>query len=1002
MALQKDLSLAVQEEIRNACVGELRVDEISRRLYSTDASIYQIMPLGVFFPRIKSDLNAVMEICARHHIPVLPRGSGSSRAGQAIGTALILDLSRFLRDSMHINVEENTASVDPGVNLTALNREAGRFGLTFGPDPASADRATVGGSAANNATGAHSIVYGMFSDHLLEVDVVLADGSTANFSQVTIAEANQIAQNEIPGIQRDLYRAALDIHQDHRDTVRKFWPKVWRRAAGYNLQTLLPWSPVEPPLWQQAWNFQKLDYPPIPVDMINLAPLFAGSEGTLGILSGLTVRLVPLPAAKVLAVKTYASIAAACDATPDLLRLNPSAIELIPGSMIRLARSVPAYAHQVGFVQGEPEALLVLEFSGSEIGEVLHQAQQLGGDTLLAKTSEEQNQVWNVRKMGLGILNSRPGDAKPLAFVEDLVVPVESLGDFAREMDRIMRSHGTTGEFYAHASAGCLHIRPIISLKSSSGVAAMRSIATEAVDLTISMGGAVSGEHGDGLARSEWIERAFGSEIVTLFRKIKLAADPDGLLNPGKILDPLPMDQNLRYGEDYRAITWDSHLDFSSHFGLDGAVEMCNGAGVCRKEDGLMCPSFQVTREEEHSTRGRANLLRLLISGQFSTQQTGEQAVHHALDLCLACKGCKSECPSAVDVAKLKYAFLEKYYSNHRHSLRDLLFARIGELAGLASPLADVVNPLMAVSPGRWLKSHAFHLASERDLPVFASPKTRKAVYAKWQVGGEGKTEAIQTREQVLLLSDAFSHYMHPETEAAALLILNRLGANVQLLKQLGAGRTLISKGYIAEAQQVLKQLVEEIQTLDPQGVLPIVGIEPSEIYTLRDELLDLLPHNRAAVGIAQRSWMLDEFLMRPGKDNVPRIDHLTVQMRIPEAVQVSLHGHCYQKAQPPAKDGGPVGVEATRRMLTQAAFQVQVINSGCCGMAGAFGYEAEHYQVSMEIGDLSLFPAIRETPPETWVSAAGTSCRAQILDGTGRTAIHPLVLMGRLLLEDR
>lgn len=996
------ISLTVQNEIHKTCVGELRLDETSRRLYSTDASIYQITPLGVFFPKIKADLNALMEICSRHHIPVLPRGAGSSLAGQAVGEALIVDMSRFLRDSIQIDVEASKATVDPGVNLTRLNREAARFGLTFGPDPASADRATVGGSAANNATGAHSIVFGMFSDHLLEVEVVLADGSKEIFAPTTILQAAQIAHSSPVSIKRNLYRAALEIRQDYAAIVRERWPRVWRRASGYNLHSLLPWSPVEPPLWHLPWNTQQLPYPPIPAEMINLAPLFAGSEGTLGILSSLTLRLVPRPAAKILAVIAYPSIIAACEATPELLNLEPSAIELIPGSMIRLARSVPAYAHQIGFVQGEPEALLVLEFSGESSNEVLHKAQLLGSDTLLAQTSQDQNQVWNVRKMGLGILNSRAGDAKPLAFVEDLAVPVERLSEFAGEMDAIMRSNGTTGEFYAHASAGCLHIRPILSLKSGSGVAAMRAIATEAVDLVIGLGGAVSGEHGNGLARSEWIKHAYGPEIVGLFRMIKQAADPEGLLNPGKILDPQPMDINLRYGQGYhQADTWESRLDFTRQAGLDGAIEMCNGAGVCRKEDGLMCPSFQATREEEHSTRGRSNLLRLMISGQFSTQQAGEQAVHRALDLCLACKGCKSECPSAVDVAKLKYAFLERYYRNHHHSPRDYLFAYIGSLSRMISPLAGLVNPLMGTTMGRWVKERMLDIAGERKLPEFASPRMRRNLMSRWGIREASGGDNLDGGEHVLLLSDAFSRYIHPETEAAALLILNHLGANVHILPHLGAGRTLISKGFVVECQHVLRRLMGQIQAVDPHSRMPIVGIEPSEIYTLRDELLDLLPGDKYAQEVAERSWMLDEFLVRNGPSHMPRLSTLSEQIRIPAVPEVRLHGHCYQKSQPPVNDGAPVGVEATHRMLTMAGYQVEEIQSGCCGMAGAFGYEAEHFDVSMQVGELSLFPAVRNASQASWIAAAGTSCRSQIQDGTGRTALHPLVLVGRLLVDE-
>jgi FAD/FMN-containing dehydrogenase/Fe-S oxidoreductase len=982
------LSLDFQAEISRRTSGELRLDPVSRMLYSTDASIYQIEPLGVYFPRRVEDLQVVVEICAREHIPVLPRGAGSSLAGQAIGPALILDVSRYLDQKIEINPLERVARVEPGVNLSRLNREAKRHGLHFGPDPASADRATVAGSVANNATGAHSILYGMAGDHLLAVETLLSDGQSARFEAIPLASAEYRSVHAHGTAERAMYQAALEIRQQSAQVIKQNWPSVWRRAAGYAIQYLLPWSPGKPPMWNADWNQANLPYPPVNDGMLNLAPLFAGSEGTLGVITALELRLVPLPDHTILAVRAFPDIESACDATPELLSLSPSAIELIPGSLLRLARSIPAYAHQLSFVQGDPAALLVLEFSGKNPEVIKKQAEKLGDDVFLAVTPEQQQQVWNIRKMGLGILNSRPGGPRPLAFIEDLAVPVERLGEFVRQMNAIMAEHATYAEIYAHASAGCLHIRPVLDLKSPVGIQQLRSIASQAVSLTLNLGGAVSGEHGTGLARSEWLEQAYGVHILTLFRKIKTAADPHGLFNPGKILDAPAMDTNLRYSPGYQTTAWKTRMDFSRHAGLDGAIELCNGAGVCLKDTGVMCPSFQVTREEEHSTRGRANLLRLLISGQFASERLGLHAVHEALDLCLECKGCSSECPSSVDMARLKIEFLHHYHTREPRKVRDFLFAYLPVLARFAHPLAPFINRFTTTSLYNWIGSR-FGIAPQRPFPRLAS-----------RINRLDHLEVIQSQmaqspgNHVLVLTDVFTHYFQPEIEVSAIRVLKQAGYCPWILPFAGAGRTYLSKGFLEQAIQHLQALVSAIQRIDPEGSLPIVGLEPSEIYTLSDELVDLLPGNRYAFEMGKRAWMLDEFLLRPKPGDSSEWQAPLELLEKSRRQVVFVHGHCHQKARPPAADGLPVGVAATRAILSKAGYQVQEIESGCCGMAGAFGYEAEHYQLSMSVGELVLLPAVRSAPPDCWIVAAGTSCRSQIEDGSGRPAYHPVLLL--------
>lgn len=990
--------------------GEVRTDLTTRLLYSTDASIYQVEPLGVVFPRTLDDLAVTMETCAAFGVPVLARGAGSSLAGQAIGPALIVDCARFLNRLVEIDPHSRTALVEPGLILAGLNRAAARHGLQFGPDPASAERATLGGSLANNASGAHSILYGMAADHLLSAEVVLSDGSRATFETVALAEAVRRASGAT--VEAAIYRAALHIQADCAGAIRQRWPRTWRTASGYALNYLLPWAASAPPIWPDAsreWQGGGLaasepspfPYPPVLPGSLNLAQLLAGSEGTLAIIRRASVRLVPLPPRTVLGVSSYPSIADACDAVPGLLAGAPSAVELIPQAVIRLARSVPAYAHQLSFVDGfdggDPAALLVVEFSGADLEQLRQKVRALGRDVLLAETAEQQRQVWAVRKVGLGIMLSRAGDLKPWSFVEDLSVPVEQLGKFVRAMEELLAQHNTTAEIYAHASAGCLHIRPILELKTIAGLAMLRSIASQAVNLTLDLGGAVSGEHGDGIARSEWLERMFGPDITAAFRLLKDAADPRGLLNPGKILDAPPMDTHLRFGAGYQTRNLETTLSFASQAGFAGAVEMCNGAGVCRKADGVMCPSFQATQEEMDSTRGRANLLRAMLSGRFPTQRLAEKTVYEALDLCLACKGCKAECPSAVDMAKLRYEFLNYYYSRKsatqaRHRLRDFLFGYIAPLAWLGHYFAPLVNPLLQNGMVVRLAERFFGLAHQRPFPRLAWRSLRSQLRRPMPPSGQ--------QECVLFLSDAFTEFFHPQAGLAAIQALQAAGCVVEILPVIGAGRTLISKGFLEAARAHARRVLEAIERLDPQGQIPVVGVEPSEIYTLRDEYLDLWPEDERAQALAERAYMIDEFLVRPGVTGQMRLlrivnDGPPAASQAPDAGRtVLLHGHCYQKAQPPAADGFPTGVAATVTMLKSAGYQVEVIDSSCCGMAGAFGYEAEHYALSLQVGELGLFPAIRRAGDEVIVAASGVSCQAQIEDGAQRQAVHPITLI--------
>lgn len=1003
----------LQHELEKSIQGRVCFDLTTRLLFSTDASLYRIEPIGVVFPRTLDEMAAVVEIAASHEVPVLARGSGSSLAGQAIGNALIMDCSRHLNHILDLNPEEGVAAVEPGVIMSELNKAAAVHNLQFGPDPASAERATMAGSIASNASGAHSILYGMTADHLISADVVLADGSLAAFSEVDLAGAGRYRRDS-GSLEANIYAAVLRIREQYEPVIRKRWPRTWRRASGYNLNYLLPWTPSSPPEWSAADSQSGLPYPPVPPGKINLAPLLAGSEGTLAVIRRSTLRLVPLPRHTALGVLAYPSLDAACDAVPDLLDRKPSAIELIPRSLIRLARSVPAYAARLKFVDqlpggSDPAALLIVEFSGDDPARLREQIQALREDVLLAESKSDQNMVWTVRKVGLGLLSSRPGDIKSAAFIEDIAVPIERLSEFVREMERILEEHSIQGDFFAHASAGCLHIRPLINLKSAEGIATMRSIAIQAAQLTARLGGSMSGEHGDGLSRSEWLKTLFGEEICTAFRELKSAADPKNLLNPGKIVNPQPMDANFRYGPAYHAQAWQPVMDFSRQgidpgaAGLARAIEMCNGAGVCRKIDGVMCPSFQATQNEMHSTRGRANLLRAMTTGKFPSRNAAEKTVYEALDLCLACKGCKSECPSTVDMAKLKYEFIDQYYDHHRRKLRDYLFGYIHILARLGYRFAPIVNrilhtPVVGRIGERWMglsSQRPFPLLSRKTFSELAGPRLRS--YSSYS--GDGSDG-----EKVIFLSDAFTEYFYPDVGMAALRALNSCGCRVILLPVIGAGRTLISKGFLEAAKRHAGEVLEAIERADPDGTLPVVGVEPSEIYTLRDEYPDLWPDDQRARRLVGRAYMIDEFLIRPGKDGQPRIRKMLSSSssstrtgnsgKTREMHPVLLHGHCYQKAQPPMADGYAAGVPATVAMLEAFGYPVKVIDSGCCGMAGAFGYEKEHYPLSMQVGEMKLLPAVRSADAGTIIAASGVSCQSQIEDGAGRKPVHPTTLI--------
>ncbi|MBN8581136.1 MAG: FAD-binding protein [Anaerolineae bacterium] len=968
------LSTEFVHDLKKRFTGDLRLDSASKVLYSTDASSYQIEPLGVAIPKTQADLQAAVELAAKYGIPILPRGSGSSLAGQAIGAALILDCSRYLDSIIEIDPESHSAIVEPGVILANLNRAAAKHGLTFGPDPASAERATMGGVIGNNATGAHSILYGMSADHLLEADVVLSDGSLSIWGMANSKLG--IGKREL-----EIISVVDEIKRNYSEVIKQNYPKSWRNSAGYRLNYLLPWSPSTPPQW--AGEYYPANLKP---DTLNLAPLLAGSEGTLAVIRRLKVNLVPKPKHTILGILSYASIVEACDDVPRLLEMNPSAVELIPQLILHNARSIPAYARQMGWVVGDPAAVLVVEFSGDQPSALKEAVRRLGDVLTIAESPEDQARIWNIRKVGLGILDSRPQSARPVAFIEDCAIPVERLGEFVREIERILLAHGTYGGIYAHASGGCLHIRPVLDLQRGEAVRAMRDIVEQVFALTMGLGGAMSSEHGDGLARGEFIERTYGREVTEAMRLLKQAADPQNLLNPKKLFDAPPMDTNLRYGEAYQSKAWVPVLNFEHERGLEGAIESCNGQGVCRKTSGVMCPSFQATRDEAFSTRGRANLLRAVISSQRSANsQEMMNAAYQTLDLCLACKGCTSECPSGVDMPKLKYEFMNQYYKSHRRPLRDYLFGYFHIAAKLLNPVAPLANWVMEMGWSRTLIAKALGLAGQRPFPKF----TRRSRLKR----------DMHFDRSVIFLSDVFSHYIEPEVEDAATEILQSLGYSVHILPIIGAGASLLSKGFLDAARVHAEKVLAEIQRLDGGAGLSVVGCEPPEVYCLKHEYVSLLPHRREEIeSITYRVWLVDEFILR-----VVNLRDVTADLNLKEEERprLTLHPHCHHRAEGPAADNLPSGVAATVAMLKLYGYDADVIDAGCCGMAGTFGYDAAHYELSMQVGELGVLPKIRNIEGGMQnVVSSGAACRMQIQQGTGLEALHPLLLVRKRLLD--
>ena len=944
----------IADELSRRVDGEVRFDPYSRLLYSTDASIYQMEPVGVVIPRNAADVQAVVEFGAREGIPVLPRSGGTSLAGQTVNHAIVLDFSKYLNNVLEVNAEEQWARVQPGIILEQLTRQVSAHGLQYAPDPTTANRACVGGGIGNNTCGAHSVIYGKTLDHIRELDVILSDGSTAHLGELTPAELESRLSATV--LEGEIYRGVLRIAREQKDEIDRTYAKIQRRVSGYNLDEFILDDGHGGP--------------------VNLARMVVGSEGTLCVVTEAKVNLVPRPTMTSLSILHFRTIFDASEATTRVLTHDPSSIELIDKMVLDRGREALGSSRNLSFIEGDPAAMLVVEFYGESEDELTARMNALKADIGLAYACVNildragQAAVWNVRKGGLGLLMSTRGDAKPIPFVEDPAVDPSVMGEFVRRFDEIVIEHGTTAGYYGHASVGCLHIRPLISLKDEEGINKMVSIGDAVSDLIKEFGGSMSGEHGDGIVRGVWTRKMFGDRIYNAFRELKQTWDPQGIMNPGKIIDTPPMTENLRYGMTYQAADLQTALDFSADFGYAGAVEMCNGMGACRKLDGSMCPSFMATRDEEHSTRGRANLLRAALSGRMPEGAEGsitDQRLHQALDLCLECKACKAECESGVDMAKLKYEFLHHYHQEHGVPLRSRLFANINALNRLGSRYAPISNWLAGTGLGKSLASTFLGIAPERQQPAFASRSLPQWFAERSRNGHSGKYG------MVALYNDTFMNYNYPEIGIAAVEVLEAAGYSVELVNGGCCGRPMISKGLLNQAREQANANIDALYAYAERGI-PIVGCEPSCLLTLRDEYPEFVADERART-VAEISFLIDEFLAQAHGAGKLDLQFSDVSRN------VMFHGHCHQKAITGTGD-------AMFMLNLPPGYQAELINAGCCGMAGSFGFEKEHYDISMQIGGLSLFPAIN-AKPDWEVAVMGVSCRQQVEHGAGRRARH-------------
>ena len=948
------------EPLLSKIKGEVLTDDYSLGMYSTDASFYQIMPVAVVLPMDDDDVKEAVNYARTNKIKILPRGGGTSLAGQTVGDALVIDFSKYMNKIIEFNENEKWVRVQPGLVRDELNEVMAQYGLHFAPDPATSSRANVGGMVGNNSSGTKSILYGKTVDHIIEAKVLLADGTEMILNELSESEYDQKAnQHDREG---EIYKKFRSVIHQHSDEIKQRFPKVMRRVGGYNLDEFV---------YTDRWNLGKL---------------ITGSEGTLAISLELKINLVPLPKFKSVVVAHFGELLEAIKAVEHMLPFQPSAVEILDRTVLHLSAENLTTKHLCHFIDGDPAAILITEFYGDTYESVMQRPQDmitalkklgLGYSFPLFPSGKDYEDVWGLRRKGLGLMMGIKGEKKALSFIEDSAIPIEYLPEYIDQVLKICAKHHTEVSMYAHASVGVIHVQPLLDLRDEQDIINLKNITDETFDLVVKYGGSWSGEHGDGLVRSAYNEKFFGTNLYQVFKDIKSWFDPENIMNPGKIVESQSIEQNLRYGAAYKDDAIKTFFHYRSENSFSESVHMCTGVGECRKIlGGTMCPSFKATREEEHSTRGRANALRLAMSNQLDQDGLTSERLHEVMDLCISCKACKSECPSNVDMAKMKSDVAQIYYDEHGLTMRDRLIRDSSKMAAMiAGPFAGIVNYIQRTKLFKIAIEKIAGFDRRKNLPEYAHQP-----FYKWF---EKKKGHYSSDKKVVLFADTYLNFHEPNIGISALELLNSCGYEVILANVGCCQRPKISHGFLRDAKEDGLNTIEGLRKYMNQG-LTIVCCEPSCASALNDDLPDLIDDEVLANQLKKQVMMIDTFLDKEVVNGNLKSGFQAI------AGNILLHGHCHQKAL--------YGTQGMKSILNQSDHTVHEIPSGCCGMAGSFGYEKEHYDISQKIGEEILMPAVRARKEDTSVVANGFSCRHQIEHFTGVKARHWVeVVRGKL-----
>jgi FAD/FMN-containing dehydrogenase/Fe-S oxidoreductase len=952
----------LEEELRKRISGEIHFDSMHRKIYSVDASIYEIEPVGIVIPRSKEDVIQAVNIARQHKVPIIPRGAATGITGGCLGKALILDHSTYLNNILDINFHDEYATCEPGVIQDALNKMLSFRNYRLGPDTSTGDRATIGGMMANNSAGARSLFYGKMVDHVLGVELVLSNGEVIYFEEVS----DEILKHklELNTTEGHIYREVIRIKNDYKEDIEKNFPNIPRRVSGYNLDELLKAGPL------------------------NIAKLIVGSEGSLGIATKIKLNIVEQPLFQGLCILFFNELEEAFEAINEALKENPMSLELIDDQIIERGRESPSLRNKLDWLKNNPKGILALEFQASNLESLKEKlslvaskmkSKSIGYEQSVLTEPKQINQVWTLRKAGLGLLLSKRSYSRAIAFIEDLSIPPNQVASFMKKFQAYLKQIGKQAGIYGHVGAGCLHVRPYINLREESEVKLMQEMMHVISDMVLEHGGALSGEHGDGIVRTWLNKKMFGEKLYKAFKELKTAFDPLNLMNPGKIVDGQAFLENLRLEPNKPIQKIETFLDFSSEGGFELSADLCNGNGLCRKMEGTMCPSFQATENEYDSTRARAQALRSIIHSKSGSQDLSSEELHSVLDLCLQCKGCKTECPSQVDMAKMKMEALYHYQKKNGISLRNRLFGHLSDLFAWGSKFPRITNYMLSSSLMLALFKK-LGVTPERKLPFVAATSFSKTLsHLKMEI-------RKKSDRRVVLFNDTYTEFISPEIGLSAYKVLQALGYEVIVTKWQCCGRPLLSKGLLEQGKKQAEALVQQLIPYAEEG-LSIVGLEPSCILTVRDDYPSLLPKNKLDL-LTKACVTFDEFISQ-------NLENSNTVFKIKDFnCNIKYHVHCYQKN---SKNAPFV----EKIMHSIEGCHSDEIKSGCCGMAGSFGYEAEHYAISMKIGQLILFPTINRSVSNTVLIANGFSCRSQIEQGTDRKPIHLAQFLESILNRD-